>query len=187
MLITGRSLRRSMMAAGSQVAGTCQMTFLPGIIPSPGDQVWPDDEEHVVNEVLRRQLAQIDPAVVRERATHPAHLAPIVPPVTERLLYPDVTCIESVHWLVDERGPKEHLGIAREGRDYTRRDNILTWREGSGPAPGKAFTVRYRAPAVYEVGPDAEPAARTNEPGFPYRVDAYRLDSRGQGSREGPT
>ena len=170
-LVLNRSPRRSQMPVGQEVTGTCAITFPVGVIPSQGDMILPDNEEHAVQQVLRRSIAQVDPQVVRDRQTAPDQRAPVVAPTTERLLYPDVIRIEHLFW-IDESG---QLKRGEEGRDFTRRANIIEFRPERGPAPGKAFTVRYRAPAAYVVSP-GEPVARTGEVGFPYRCDGQRLD-----------
>ncbi len=169
-LVLNRSPRRSQLPVGQEVVGTCTITFPVGIIPSQGDMVIPDGEEHAVQQVLRRSIAQVDPQTVRDRQTAPDQRAPVVAPVTERLLYPDVTTIETMYWLDGER---LRQGIV--GRDFVRRGNLIEWRPECGPEPGKAFTVRYRAPAAYVVSP-GEPVSRTGEIGFPYRCDGQRLD-----------
>lgn len=170
-LVLGRSPRRSQLPVGQEVVGTCTITFPMGVIPSQGDMVLPDGEEHAVQQVLRRSVAQVDPQVVRDRATAPDHRAPVLAPTTERLLYPDVTRIEHLYWMDDD----QRLHAGEEGRDFTRRANLIEFRPGRGPSPGKAFTVRYRAPAAYVVSP-GEPVSRTGEGNFPYRCDGQRLD-----------
>ena len=109
--------------------------------------------------------------MVRDRQTAPDQLAPLVHPTTERLLYPDVIKVETLYWL-DEHG---QLKLGQAGRDYTRSGQVITFRPDHGPAPGRAFSVRYQAPAAYVVSP-GEPVFRTGEVGFPYRCDAQRLD-----------
>lgn len=175
-IVQSRSARRQNMGSGQQVTGTCSVTFLPGIIPAQGDQIIPDGDEHAVQQVLRRSVAQVVPEVVRGRATAPEHLAPVIRATTEALLYPDVTRVEALHWL-DGEG-RLRMGI--EGRDYRRVDNVIEFLGDSGPAPGTAYTIRYRAPAVYVLSP-AEPVARTAELDFPYKCEAQRLDRWGEG------
>ena len=171
-LVLNRSFRRSQQPVGQEVIGTVTVTFPRDILPGQGDMLLPDGEVHSVSQVLRRSLAQVDPQVVRDRATAPDQLAPLVRPTTERLLYPDVVRIEHLYWL-DDAG--ESLRTGKEGRDYTRSANVLTFRPDHGPGPGKAFSVRYAAPAAYVISP-SEPVARTGEAGFPYRCEAQRLD-----------
>lgn len=171
-LVLNRSPRRTQQAAGQEVVGTVTVTFPIGLLPSQGDMLLPDGEAHAVQQVLRRSVAQVDSNVVRERQTAPDQRAPVIRATTERLLYPDVIAIEQLYWL-DEAG--ESLKSGKEGREYTREANVVMFRPGKGPAPGKAFTVRYRAPAAYVVAP-GEPISRTGETGFPYRCEAQRLD-----------
>jgi hypothetical protein len=65
--------------------------------------------------------------------------------------------------------------------DYELVGREIRWRDGRGPAPGKAYAVRYRAPAAYMVRP-AEPILRVEyEAGLPYRCEAQRLDRWGEG------
>lgn len=172
-LCQNRSPRRTMDPSGQKVAGTMVCTFPVGVVPAEGDMILPDEEEHTVQQVLRRQVAQVDPRTVRGRETHPSQDAPVLTPTTERLLYPDVRRVEAIYWRDDAAGGG--LKLAKEGRDYVRELNVITWHQGRGPAAGKAFSVRYRAPAAYVLSP-AEPVTRTSEPGFPYRAEAKRLD-----------
>jgi hypothetical protein len=54
--------------------------------------------------------------------------------------------------------------------------NEWRWVEGRGPAPGKGWTVRYRAPAAYMVDGAAPFFRQENNEDVPYRVTASRLD-----------
>lgn len=172
-IITNRSPRRSRVTAGELVTGTCTVTFPSGLIPAQGDMILPDGEVHSVTEVLRRQMAQVDPGVVRARATTPDQLAPLVRATTERLRYPGVVRVEAVAWI--DNGA---LRVGREGADFTVDGSAIRFAGDAGPAPGGAFSVRYLAPGAYVIAP-AEPVARTGEPGFPYKAEAQRLDQLG--------
>lgn len=172
-IITGRSPRRSRLAGGEMVTGTCTVTFPSGIVPAQGDMLLPDGEVHSVTEILRRQMAQVDPVVVRGRATAPDQLAPLVRATTERLRYPGVVTVEAVAWI--DNGA---LRLGRAGVDFTVDGNAIQFVGDAGPAAGGAFSVRYLAPGAYVIAP-AEPVARTGEPGFPYRAEAQRLDQLG--------
>lgn len=174
-LVLSRTPRRQQLAVGQQVSGTVQVTFPQGVVPAQGDQLWPDNDEHSVQQVLYRSVAQVDDTVVRSRATAPDQRAPVQPATTDRLLYPDVLRVEHVSWIDEET---RELRTGKQGRDFTLEGNALTWRPDSGPKPGKGFSIRYRARAVYVLSP-GEPVNRTNEEGFPYRCEAQRLDRLG--------
>lgn len=174
-LVLGRNARRRQEPVGQAVSGTCKITFQRGILPAQGDMILPDGEEHAVQQVLRRAQAQVDPQVVRNRQTAPDQLAPLIQATTERLLYPDVTAIETVYWLDDEK-----LRACVQGADYVRRGNAIEFRADRGPPAGKAFSIRYRAPGAYVIAP-GEPVTRTGEEGFPYQCEGQRLDRWGAG------
>jgi len=171
VMVSSRSPMRKMREAGELITGTIQMTFTSDIRPGPGDMVLPDEDTHVVTQVLFRAVQQVDPALVRSRSTHPSQLPPAGTVAPERLLYPDVIDVQELAWEDEQR----RVCFARQG-DYDRVGNTITWRDGSGPAAGRAYTVRYTAPAAYMLFP-GEPLVRAEGPRYyPIRCEAQRLD-----------
>lgn len=171
VLIISRSPMRKMREAAEMVTGTSQMTFTSDIRPGPGDMVLPDDDLHVVTQDLFRAVQQVNPGLVRHRSTTPDQLPPAGTVAPERLLYPDVVEVQELVWLGDDG----QLCFGRQG-DYQRVGNTITWTDGHGPAPGRAYTVRYTAPAAYMLFP-GEPMIRGEGPRYyPIRCEAQRLD-----------
>lgn len=171
-LVVNRNPRRTAAAPGEFITGSVVITFPLGIVPGRGDMVLPEKEQHLVHQVVRRAEMQIDPGVVRDRATATDHAAPKVKVAGDRLLYADIEEIEDLYWL------DEHQALKRgaAGRDYKRVGAELRWVDGHGPDAGRAYSVRYRAKAAYVVNP-AEPATRGESENFyPYRAEAMRLD-----------
>lgn len=171
VLTTSRSPMRKMRDAGELVSGTVQMTFTSDIRPGAGDMVLPDGDTHVVTQVLFRAVQQVDPTLVRSRSTHPDQLPPAGNVAPERLLYPDVIEVQELVWENEQR----QLCFGRQG-DYERVGNTILWSDGRGPAAGKAYTVRYIAPAAYMLFP-GEPTIRgEGTQYYPIKCEAQRLD-----------
>jgi hypothetical protein len=144
------------------------------MIPAMGDMVLPCGDVHVVQETLFRDGSRrVTDSLLRDARRAPDHLPAPQRPRLERLLYPGVTCVEMVSYL-NEAGD---LVLATESQYALDSDSRWTWRDGFGPAPGAAWTVRYRAPAAYVVYTSA-PMFRHEGGGspMPYRVQAQRLD-----------
>lgn len=167
-----RSATAKLMAAGKLAQGTIQITFPSGVIPAFGDMWLPDQEEHVVTEVLfldgsRRTVdADLRPFRVSSDSIKQADVGR-----KERLLYPNPCCIEDVAYKADD-GTTLH---ATPMQYHVDGDGRWTWRIG-GPAPGEAWVVRYRAPATYVIG-TADPMYRSEaDQRMPHRVTAQRLD-----------
>lgn len=169
-----RNKTRKLIAAGHLVQGTVQITFPTGYVPGWGDMYLPDGEEHVVTEVLFLQgTVRVFDTQLRIHRVHPDQVKPALLPRQERLLYPTICCMEDVAYK-DELGELVH---ANPHEYHVDNDGRWTWRSGFGPEPGKAWTVRYRAPAVYVVH-TAEPIHRSaaGEP-MPQRVTMQALQT----------
>jgi len=174
-LILSQQLQRDFRQAGHILTGTVQVTFPLGIVPGEADILLPEVEEHVISETLWRLDRPIRDRLVRARQTTSDQAAPKTAPFRERLIYPDVISVESIwYWDDETQSPVETF----PGHDYLDEfhDGEVRWHPGRGPDPGKAYTVRYRAPAAYMLEP-GEPIFRSEHgAAFPYKVVGQRLD-----------
>ncbi len=176
-LMQGQQLQRLALAGGELVTGTVKFSFPLGIIPGEGDMILPEGEVHVVHETLWRNDQPVRPSRMRSRVTTSDNQPLRLPPRRERLLYPDVLTVETVWYWDDDAGAEGEAVQATQGHDFgPPRAGVIPWFPGRGPAGGKAYTVRYTAPAAYMLLP-AEPAYR-NEAGdsYPYSAIGNRLD-----------
>lgn len=163
--------------AGEVVDGTVQATFPSGVVPGFGDMWRPDGEEHVVVETLHRNGSQrVTDAMLRPHRLSPDQVPPVLTGRKERLLYPDPCCIEHVSYLVRGDGLESRLATAGPLEYDVDADGRWSWIGNTGPAPGDAWTVRYRAPAVYVVY-SAKPRFRSeSDKRMPQLVTMRRLD-----------
>ena len=160
-------------AAGEMRAGTIQITFPSGVIPTTGDMIRPDSERHVVEELLWVQgSSRVTDASLRPRVS--ADQVPQARGVRkrERMLYAPSEC-EIEHVAYHHEG---QLVSARPNHYQVDEDGRWTWHAGLGPQPGEAWSVRYLAPAAYVIT-DTMPAyrAEADEP-MPHRATAIRFD-----------
>jgi len=176
VLDSSRSATNKWAAAGVLPSGTIQVSFPIGVIPAIGDMLLPDEEVHVVEETLWRDDRAVDGNVVRlDRARMVPGRDDPVPQraAVERLLYPDTTEIERVTYIDEARDAM----VAARPADYrVAADGTFTWAAGRGPEPGKAYTVRYRAPAAYIVHSSAPVFRQEASTGMPYKATLGRLD-----------
>jgi hypothetical protein len=174
VVLQNRSPKRELVMAGEVTTGQAWALFPIGIHPAEGDLVLPDGEEHVVSETLTRLEQQIDNAKLRARLwddrTTPA---PKIKARPERLLYPEVCCLEGIWWVNEA---DDGLCQATEGIDYRLKGNVVAWEPGRGPEAGKAYTVRYRAPAAYVCSAAAPIFRAEGGRGMPFRCQVQRLD-----------
>jgi len=176
VLDVSRSASMRWAAAGLVAQGEVTMTFPCGIIPGQFDMVLPDDDHHVVNQVLFAQRTRRLTDTDHLRTDRTAYSGALKQPQVaryERLLYPTDVCIESVHY-EDEDGT---LCKPSEGAHYRLRlFNEWEWIGDAGPPPGGAWVVRYRAPAAYIVQGAAPLVRRAAGEVMPYRATLRRLD-----------
>ena len=171
-LVLNRNPRRTAAAPGEFITGSVVITFPLGTVPGRGDMVLPTLERHTVHQLVRRAEMQVDPVVVASRATAPDHAAPKVGVAGDRLLYPDIVEVDDCYWLDEDQG----LHRGKAGADFVLKSGAVTWKDGHGPKPGRAYSVRYMAPAAYVVYP-SEPLLRAEAENFyTYRAEAQRLD-----------
>lgn len=169
-----RQATMKLAAVGAIPDGTIHLTFPSGYVPGFGDMVLPDDEAHVVVELLfrdsTRRVFDRDLSVYRD-STDQRKM-----PQTERLerlLYPVPCCIEFVG--IEDEATRELVEVSPH--DYTiDRDGRWTWHKGCGPESGKAWAVRYRAPAIYVVHTSAPRFREVGNQRMPHLVTAKRLD-----------
>ncbi len=173
VLLLSRTVRQRMEAAGLHASGTSKASFPLGIIPANGDMLLPGDEVFVVQEQVHRAVAQVDQSELRSLASAPIDPKPLSLTGGDDLLYPDVTVIEAMSY-VDPVTRKQTF--AKEGVDFTRVLNHITWAPNRGPAVGGAYAVRYRAPAIYVCGDDGAPMRGESTTTYPYACTVQRLD-----------
>lgn len=177
------STRRAKQAetmAGRHWSGTMQLTFPTGFIPTRGDMLLPDDEMHVVLQILRRAIEEEDPADYRhepytaERWQVDKPPSGGVPKGWEFLLYSGKIEVEAVAW--QQKDGAISRSLIADPSIYFVEERRIRWKPGCGPEPGQGYAVRYRAPAAYMLG-DSHPVLRVegNRP-MPHVSTAERLD-----------
>lgn len=167
-----RTTTTKLAAMGQIPDGTIQVTFPSAVVPGFGDMMLPDDEIHVVTEILFRDGSRrTHDAELRPFRASPDQVKPAQNPRGERLLYPDACCVELVTY---RRGLE--LIEALPSAYHIDADGRWTWRTEQGPEPGHAWTVRYRAPAVYVVHTSAPRFRTSGDVRMPSLVTAKRLD-----------
>lgn len=179
VVIQNRGPKKELVMAGEITTGQAWALFPSGIHPADGDLLLPDGEEHVVQETLTRLENQIDDSKLRGRAfSDKVRPPPKSKPRPEKLLYPDPCCIDVVAWTNEtDDGPC----YGTDGLDYKLGgDGEIVWRAGRGPAAGKQYTVKYRAPAAYICSPAAPIFRSEGGRGMPYRCQINRLDRWGR-------
>jgi len=181
VLLQNRSNKREDQAAGQLIHGDAQATFPRPIIAAPGDMILPDNETHIVQEVIYRAHQQLSGSDIRFRDSIGDYRVPEQSPTPDRLKYPRVSEVEAVFY--EQAGTRAILE-AVEGVEYTRTGQRIEWREGCGPSPARGYTVRYRAPAAYVV--EYDPGMFRAEAGtaYPYRCSVSRLDQWTRGEEE---
>lgn len=181
-LVQNRHPQRSLTPSGELITGMAVITFPIGPVPAVGDMVLPCGEFHVVHETLWRAYNPIDNTAVKARVSRTRDaLPPKIEAQPEKLLYPDPIEIDRLHW-IDANGK---LCVA-SAADYELVGNEIRWRAGRGPATGDGYSLRYKAKAAYILNP-GEPVYRREGPGagWPYKVEAARLDRWGDPSLQG--
>lgn len=171
-----------LIAAGKVPVGTIQLTFPAGYVPGFGDMFLPDEEEHVVTQTLFRDgTVRATDAHLRLDRVSPDQVKPSLRPRFERLLYDNVCCIEAVAFEDDDGD----MVFSNPSEYHVDKDGRWTWRKDCGPASGRAWVVRYRAPAAYLVHTSV-PVYRTEaDQAMPHLVTAqalYRLTHEDQGT-----
>ena len=175
VFLLNRQPARKILQVGEYVTGQVTVTFPSPHIPGEGDLIVPDNEVHLVHDTIWRGGQQIDNRAMMARTEHPDQAPPKNRPPEERLRYPDVLEVQSIHWI----SAAGDLCEAKQG-DYKLVKNQITWKAKRGPVVGSAYTVRYLAPAMYQLQP-SEPIARMEATSlFPYRTTGYRLDRIGE-------
>lgn len=175
IFMLNRQPSRKIIQVGEYVTGQVTVTFPAPFVPGEGDLLVPDNEVHIVHETLVRASQQIDNKRLMGERTHTDQAPPKMRPPEERLRYPDLIKVDSVHW-IGENGQLCKAG----SMDVEIVGNLVRWKRGRGPEPGNAYTVRYQAPAMYQLQP-SEPVARIEGSSvFPYRAIGYRLDKIGE-------
>jgi hypothetical protein len=144
-IVQGRTRTGKVAPPGVTFDDTVQITFPSGVVVAMGDQVWPEGETVEHEELVRRSVVEVDDAALRYRSLDYDAVAAPSTSGADRILYPDVTSIIAVSYYAENRAV-----LAVEGVDYERVANTFRWLRG-GPAPGDHFSVRFRAPAAYQI------------------------------------
>jgi len=173
-LVLNRQPNRRLLQVGEYVTGQVTITMPTPHVMAQGDIVMPDNEVHVVHQTFWRAQQQIDNRELMASRTTPDQAPPKMLPDAEVLRYPEIAELEHIHW-IDEKGKL----CEASGADFRLVGNRIDWKKRRGPPAGEAYTVRYKAPAAYQLQP-AEPVVRMEGSSvFPYRAVAYRLDQIG--------
>lgn len=179
ILDTSRTSTMRYAAAGLMADGQIEVTFPCGIIPGQHDMLLPDEDVHVVNQVLFREMTRrLDDRdhLHDDRRAFDGAVKQQQIPRNERLLYPTDVCVEEVFW----RDEAKTLHSGRVGTHYTLGpENEWIWTGSHGPPPGMSWSVRYRAPAAYLIQGSGPMLRREAGDNMPYRVSARRLDKVG--------
>lgn len=160
-------------AVGDHVVGMVRFMFpdVPGFEITQGLRVWPIGETFEVQQVLHRAELLVDPSAVAHEFTNLDQVRPRNVLRDERILYPSNVEISRIVWL--DGG---ELRTANRG-DYTLKNGVIEWGARRGPAAGQAYTVRYQAPACYQLVPFAPVARGRGGEFFPMVYEAKRVDS----------
>lgn len=186
-LVSARSSTFTHANVGDWTMGSATATFPSCIQPATNDLWLPGDgEAHVVNEA-KRYGYQVDPVAHRAEfdlnlgyeSTRSAELPEA--PLSQRLLYPEVTSLISVTWFDRENHPERRVVTGRPGVDYRLRNGVVEFLDGGErPNRGAGYVVQYKAPACYVVAA-SQPAYRNvigNQ--MPFKVTLQRLDKRSE-------
>lgn len=139
--------------AGVLTDGDVLATALSSTVPERGDMWLPCGERHTIHQILWRRQQQVSQTDLRARLREQDRTANPVPlkPRLERLLYADSTN-HICHYEIDEPTTNDKRVVeAVAGRDFVVIGQDVRWVEGVGPEPGRAYTMRYDAPAAYIV------------------------------------
>lgn len=180
VLLHSRNERTEAKALGRRESGTASATFPRGIVPARGDLILPDDERHTVQQLIHRVGPdEVDRSALRAELLERRDVNTRVerPRVAgERLLYPSIgnADVELVYWTDDTTG---ELVRGRVGADVQIKNGLVEWAPRRGPAPHRAYTIHYAAPAAYVISHDASPVYRSDGPVvYPYHATVQRLD-----------
>lgn len=170
-LMTTRNVDRKQVAYGEDASGRVHVTLPTGTEWRHGYLILPTIETHLVNERLFRGRKLTDDAVVVGRLDDDLSIPVALEAIPERLSYPRVLQILGIYW----GGGRSAVVRAREFVDYEMVGREVVWKSGRGPAQGEAYTVVYKAPAVYLL---ADPRFRAeHDIPLPPHCDATRFDA----------
>lgn len=176
VLDSQRSSNMKWAAVGLMTQGMVTLSFPPSFVPGIGDIVLPEGDVHVVQETLWRDGSRrVDVDMYRDQRAVgvPGSDQPLIQrPGRDRLLYPETECIEQVAYLRKDGS----LALPEDLEYKIEPDGTWRWLGSFGPEPGKAFTIRYRAPAAYMIHATGPLFRHENDSTMPYKVVAQRLD-----------
>lgn len=185
-LVSARQSTLTHANVGDWTMGSAQATFPSCIQPATNDLWLPGDgEQHVVNEP-KRYGYQVDPAThggaYDQNLGYESTRSAEIPerPLSQRLLYPEVSALISVTWFDRELQPNRRVITGRPGVDYRLRGGEVEFLEGGNrPERGAGYSVQYKAPACYVVGVSQPAFRQVTGNQLPFKVQLQRLDKRG--------
>lgn len=185
ILATNRTASSRYGEPGVMVDGDMRVTLPPGHVPGLGDMFLPDNEAHVVQQRFFRNATMRSSGAANEAILRAHHGLDAVPMAqvgrVERLLYPSTECIEQVTYMQPDLSEgaepdDEVLVLAHEREYHVDTDGGFRWHAGYGPGPGRAWTVRYRAPAAYVVMTSGPVLRQDGDTPLPWMATLKRLD-----------
>lgn len=166
-----------------QQDGTMMATFLTSeYVPAKHDLWLPEGEVHSVSEVRWYRQVTYAPVVMSslDQAMGRTPTRPSYAPseeLGERLLYPEVSRVDSVSWFTSPDDPKRQIIDGIEGQDWRLQDGSIFFIEGGRrPPPGAAYAVSYQGPACYMIFEHIPPMRYMPGNVMPYRARLGRLD-----------
>lgn len=172
---------------GAHTTGSAHFTFLTEIgIPTVGDQILVFCERHTVTQLLIHGRQPFDGRTLRHERTYPgAQRIPVLEPDVDALLYPDVDAVEWVGIRRDD-GTLQRMMVDSHvfiDKSADGERAVLRWNPAYLPPQGTMISVRYSAPAIYQIQDGAPPARfNTDARHLNYAATAtalYKLDQRG--------
>ncbi len=153
MAMQNREIGITTSTAGILTDGEMLATSVSTVAPERGDMWVPCGEAHTVHQTLWRKQQQVDVNDLRARLREQDRsLNGTVPkPRLERLLYANSTGHICHYEVEDDATNDKRVVEAIAGRDFVVVGQDVRWAQDVGPAPGRAYTMRYDAPAMYIV------------------------------------
>lgn len=153
MTMQDRTISIETSSAGVLTDGEVVATSLSIMSPERGDMWVPCGEVHTIHQTLWRKQQQVDGNDLRARLRDQdrSNNGVVSKPRLERILYANSTN-HICHYEIDDPATNDKRVVeAVVGRDFFVIGQDVRWVQGVGPAAGRAYTLRYEAPAMYVV------------------------------------
>lgn len=140
-------------SAGVLTDGEVLATVLSTTPPERGDMWLPCGERHTIHQTLWRRQTQVSQSDMRAKllGQDRTNSDTVMRPRLERLLYAN-SANHICHYEVDDPTTNDRRVVeAVVERDFRVIGQDVRWVDGVGPEPGRAYTIRYDAPAAYIV------------------------------------